>query len=49
MEEPEPEDLVLNKITQIYRETLKMHKIQHAELLSSLKSLKTELESTTSK
>ena len=40
MAEPEPEDPVQKKIAQLYRETLKMQKMQNAGLLSTIKALK---------
>ena len=49
MAEPGPEDPVQKKISQFYRETLKMQKMQNVGLLSTIKALKDGLESTTSK
>ena len=49
MEEPDPGDPVQKKIAQLYRETLKMQKIQNVRLLSSLKTLKNFMESFASK
>ena len=49
MAEPELEDPVQKKISQFYRETLKMQKIQNVGLMSTIKTLKDEMESTASK
>ena len=49
MAELEPKDPVQKKIAEFYRETLKMKKMQNARLLSSIKTLKDDLESTASK
>ena len=46
MEAPEPEDPISRKISQFYKDTLKIQKLQNAGLQSSIKSLRNELEAT---
>ena len=49
MADQEPEDPIQKKITQFYRETLKMQKMQNVGLISTVKSLREEMENTRSK
>ena len=46
MEEQEPEDPIQKKIAQFYRETLKMQKMQNVGLISTVKSLREEMDNT---
>ena len=49
MEAPEPEDPISRKISQFYKDTLKIQQLQNAGLQSSIKSLRNELEATRDK
>ena len=49
MEEHEPEDPIKKKIAQYYRDTLKLQKMQNADLQSTIKSLREELDNIKSK
>ena len=48
MVEPEPEDPIQKKIAQFYREILKMLKMQNVRLISTVKTLREEMENITS-
>ena len=49
MEAPELEDPISKKISQFYKDILKIQKLQNAGLQSSIKSLRNELEATRDK
>ena len=49
MEEQEPEDTIQRKISQYYRDILKLQKMQNVGLQSTIKSLREELDNTKSK
>ena len=49
MAEQEPENPIQKKIAQFYRETLKMQKMQNVGLISTVKSLREEMENIASK